>query len=264
MLVGLRGGRMQTGPDEVIHPRIAAFIACVLACGCGSETRDEADSAAPAESGDTLPDDSSTTWPDTSADTAIAACATDLPSDFACPASSTFTGGTACTEAALEAFVNTCYDGTFSTSAKCVAWTASFAECSKCLRAFTAPAGLLDVGACMHFLAPSSPCGSVQDCFRACVGEVCRTCDRSGGSREIVRCVNESVSPGYSTIPKGRCYDVAFKKLIIDDYWCGTTVTFDLCRQVLPLLRGACRDGGDWLHSGDPGDVVSSDAGSDG
>jgi hypothetical protein len=256
--------------------RISFFSlsALLVIAGCSS---DPATPAAPADGGtDTVPVD--TGRPDTAKpDTGMPplSCEEEVPSDFACTAPTKVAGQTVCTEAALQELAEKCLNADVTVPAACAEWKAAHAACATCVGAWSwsAISGKIypDDYLC-YWAVMDDTCGKSVNCWFECNDTVCAECDRepdSTGTSDSNRCYTAQESAG------SKCWDVAgkagtacFEKF--DTSGCNVNEIYksspnldEMKKQIVRLLRGACRDGGNWANAESPGDAGPADSGSD-
>ncbi|MGZ3423566.1 MAG: hypothetical protein ACXVEF_30990 [Polyangiales bacterium] len=195
-------------------------------------------------------------------------CAEDLATDYACPTFAPAAPSTACTEAMLQDLAVKCVKTDFSVGPDCAAWKAANAACSTCVEAWSFDMGKVypDDYQCYDKIIPG--CGGALSCELDCSDTVCSSCDMM--SSEYDNCVTEATKSG------GRCYDLASKKADTcradtkaapcdaTQYYTSTPDLTKLQAEIVRLLRGACRDNGDWSKSDSAGgDAGTSDTGTD-
>lgn len=249
---------------------LASFTAC-------SSTEDPAPATPGDDAGaDVVVDAPATeTTPDTATpETGPLVCAQDLPSSFACAEPRKAVAKTTCTEALLQEFAAKCVVDASSVPAECTAWKSANAACAACVEDWSWDEAkiLTDDYQCYEMLVPG--CGKAMNCDLECPFEVCGECDDtagtgSGGGSELDDCVREATAEG------GRCYEVSSKKAkecfddpkgapcAITQYYTSSGDLAKLREEIVRVLRGACRDGGDWSKAGEAGDAGPADTGSD-
>jgi hypothetical protein len=172
------------------------------------------------------------------------ACAlASVPTGFTCGAA-TRMGQHSCTESDIEALDGPCF--TMPTTTACEAALTAHPGCASCLRAWLTADGYLDVGACVTAIAPGDPCAKELGCLQSCREAVCASCSNapgsgSGGDSAQVDCGNEVLTGG------GACSAVPGVGVAGS---CLSTAAFMKCVDPVQFLRGACRDGGDFSHTG--------------
>jgi hypothetical protein len=216
---------------------------------------------------DSSPVDTGKVVTDTGSETAPMSCAEDLPQGYACPTVTKAASSSACSEAALQAFATACVQADLSVGPDCAAWRAANAACNTCVEAWSFDDGKVypDDYVCYEYI--KTGCGSAIACEADCYDTVCTSCSDT----EYGPCADEATKMG------GRCYELASKTAgpCFDDPKaapCDVTQYYvakediDLAKlktEVVRLLRGACRDNGDFTKtdSAGTGDAGTGDTG---
>jgi hypothetical protein len=184
-------------------------------------------------------------------------CARPLDASFRCDTPAAKSGSTACTEAMLNELAACFGEGDAS---RCSAAQKSYPVCSKCvIEQWLYDSRFLDVGACLRIVAPTSACGTTWPCNIDCLSAVCGECDETPGSGKTVAtsermdCERDAARAATTVKPAGACYEVSSKALAA----CIADPSLSICfvrspDDLLPFLRGACRDGGDWSRALEP------------
>ena len=206
-------------------------------------------------------------------------CDQTLAKDFACKAPTKAAGGTACTEAMLQDYVDKCVKADFTVPATCADWRTANAACNTCLGNWIIdpkvdPAKVYPDTYKCYWSVFDDKCGKSVNCSYDCQDAICNSCDTTAGSgadgkvSEYDDCTTRAIA----ATPKGACYDVAAK----DATACFADTTFDtkpcdddeyyypsgtggdanlekLKDGVLIYFRGACRDNANWKNSSSTG-----------
>jgi hypothetical protein len=192
-------------------------------------------------------------------------CADDLPSGYSCPTFEAAAPSTACTEDMLQAFATACVQDDLSVGADCAAWKAANTACNTCVEAWSFDKGKVypDDYQCYEKVSPG--CGGALACEYDCFDTVCSACDQT--TDEYNTCADEATKTG------GRCYDLASKKADtcradskaapcdVTQYYTDKPDLTKLKAEIVRVLRGACRDNGDFSKSDSAG--TPTDAGTD-
>ncbi len=258
---------------------VLALVSVTAACSSsedGSPANPNQDAGGDVAVSDAPEGDTSTTddaAPDTAApDTSSpetgpgpVACSKGLPASFACAEPTKAAPKTTCTEALLQEFATTCITDSAEVPAACATWKTAHPECTTCIEDWSWDEDkiFVDDYQCYEALIPG--CGKAMNCDLECPFEVCADCDDSpgtgsGGTSEFEECFVQATSAG------GRCYEVSSKKskecfddpvgapCRITSYYTDTSLT-TLREEVVRVLRGACRDNGDWSKASEAGDA---------
>jgi len=286
---------MKTFSSRLSVVLLAASSALVLACSSDPETTptpvNDSGSDATDVKVDSTPTDSAKDSATETTTDALPLCDQDVPTTFACKAPTKTAGGTACSEAVLQDFLDKCVKADFTVPSTCADWRIANAACNTCLLAWIIDPKIDDTKVypdsykCYwsHF---DDACGKAVNCSYDCQDAVCNACDTNpgtgadGSASEYDDCTGRAIAAS----PKGKCYDMAakdadacFSKTDVticdnDEYYYpsgsgGTADLTKLRKGVLEFYRGACRDGGDWTNAtsavggGDAGTTDAADGG---
>lgn len=186
-------------------------------------------------------------------------CAEDLATDYACPTFDKAAPSAACSEAVLQDFASKCVVADFSVGADCAAWKAANTACNTCVEAWSFDKGKVYPDDWQCYEKVSAGCGGALSCEYDCYDTVCSSCDDT----EYGSCADDATKSG------GRCYDLASKKADTcrgdmanapcnaTQYYANAPDLTKLKTEVVRILRGACRDNGDFSKS----DTTGGDAG---
>lgn len=200
-------------------------------------------------------------------ETSTTSCAEDLATDYACPSFPKAAPSAACSEAVLQDFAAKCVVADFSVGTDCAAWKAANAACSTCVEAWSFDTGKVYPDDWQCYEKISAGCGGALSCENDCYDTVCSSC----ADEDYGACADDATKSG------GRCYDLASKKADMcrgdmanapcnaTQYYTNTPDLAKLKTEVVRILRGACRDNGDFSKSdttGTGGDAGPTDGGS--
>jgi hypothetical protein len=180
-------------------------------------------------------------------------------------------------------------------AAGCAAWQAKYASCFTCIKNWSpaqtnvAVGALPDRDACFFAIFRSTAfktanptltdCAKNVKCNWDCQEAVCGGCDQTtalddAGTTEFSNCATSASAKGGTAVPRGACYDVAgatankcfnapsdLTNCIVSEAFTptGTGGKFDVAKvqqQMKVVLRGACRDNGDWSNATDAGYTI--------
>jgi hypothetical protein len=186
----------------------------------------------------------------------------------------------------------------------CTAWQAKYASCFTCIKTWSlaqsgiALGALPDRDACFfsvfHSTAFKTANPTLTDCSKNvqcnwdCQQAVCGSCDTTAadpvtGATEFSTCATNSGKKGGTVVKKGACYDIAtsqanscftaagdgLNNCIVSEAYTptGTGGKIDVAKikeQMKVVLRGACRDNGDWSNATDAGYTIPDAGGETG
>ncbi|MBI2391005.1 MAG: hypothetical protein HYV09_15545 [Deltaproteobacteria bacterium] len=189
-------------------------------------------------------------------------CDYPLPDAFSCPTIADKVPETVCTDLMLLE-LKSCFVGP---ETRCSTARKAYPACAKCMLETWIADYRVDIGACMHVIDPSSPCGRAARCEQTCAFEVCGDCDFTIGSGSIAKasefgeCVADATAPP-GDASGGACWSVAGKTVA----GCRADPRFAPCfvetaDDIVPFFRGACGTGGVWSDGDGGADAAESEA----